>query len=253
MNQFNTITTKKKIVQITIRQSEHQQIQVTCNGVSHTESFSVYSNTPYTIQVQPEMWYSPGELNIPAEGVFTKDTTITISPATLQADYDIKFTVDYQPHAFSQYPNYIDKSNIGANVTADWSTETDGIYFGTISQPYNIIDRIEVSNTSKSIVAPDITEYNFEGIIIGFYGPNKPPVDIGNTIFIYIIDPEEISHSLFVEQGFPVSLVINAGDICYYSYETPDSINYFAMTPVELYDLFVKFRNKAFRIVIKIV
>ena len=208
MNQFNTITTKKKIVQITIRQSEHQTITVTCNGVSHTESFSVYSNTPYTIKVQPEMWYSPGELNIPKEGVFETDTIITVTDASIRTDYTLyEFSPVEIPDNYMPPDGHQWFGCVGANI--DWRDrfpERDGDGILGLVDGYYIFD------------------------MLGYYPPKHTPVfcfwgsesvkGLFKTMDLSVTTPDGVTHEII--KKYPNEYFGPSGDIAPWSPYCPN-------------------------------
>ena len=76
-------------VTITIRQSQNQTIHIRVNGVDHTSTFECPYGSGYTANVIPDMWWNAGELNIPYNGTFVTNTTVTVSETTLRTDYDM--------------------------------------------------------------------------------------------------------------------------------------------------------------------
>lgn len=253
MNQFNTLTTKKKTITITINQIANQEIQVYCNDIKYTSTFQTYSGTEYSIIVQPDMWYEPGELNIPEEGVFIEDTTITVTDGEIQADYKIGFIPDYQPHGYPNYPLFEEKYNIGVNSMIEWDTES-GIddYIGVIDQSFLIIDRFEASNIVTDPEGPKPWYFNRWGWILAFYGSDKPPVEF-NKFHASVIDPDGITHQLFIDEGFPIRLISNTGDVEYYPSGvdgTAEEVqSYLTVTPIDLYNLFSKYVGQKFILV----
>lgn len=199
------------------------------------------------------MWYEPGELNIPEEGVFIEDTTITVTDGEIQADYKIGFIPDYQPHGYPNYPLFEEKYNIGVNSMIEWDTES-GIddYIGVIDQSFLIIDRFEASNIVTDPEGPKPWYFNRWGWILAFYGSDKPPVEF-NKFHASVIDPDGITHQLFIDEGFPIRLISNTGDVEYYPSGvdgTAEEVqSYLTVTPIDLYNLFSKYVGQKFILV----
>ena len=84
-------------VRITIDQPEQYQVIHVYTGsgqTDHTSSFTCDAGTEYEIVVIPDMWWKAGELNIPATGTFTEDTTVTVGEPSIQTDYDADITIE---------------------------------------------------------------------------------------------------------------------------------------------------------------
>lgn len=84
-------------VRITIDQPRQYQVIHVYTGsgqTDHTSSFTCDAGTEYEIVVIPDMWWKAGELNIPASGTFTEDTTVTVGEPSIQTDYDADITIE---------------------------------------------------------------------------------------------------------------------------------------------------------------
>lgn len=66
---------------LTIKQTDHQLITVTANGVKYTNDVILPYGTRYTVSITVDAGYIAGELN-KTSGIITGDTTINASPAT---------------------------------------------------------------------------------------------------------------------------------------------------------------------------
>ena len=67
---------------LAIKQTDHQLITVTANGVNYTKDVVLPYGTTYTVAIEPAEGYNAGELN-KTSGTITGDETINATPATL--------------------------------------------------------------------------------------------------------------------------------------------------------------------------
>ena len=193
----------RDIVNITIIQTDHQTISVTCDDVSYTENFTCYKGTPYSAHIQPNMWWEPGVLNIPEDGIFVKDTTVTCTEASIKTDYTL---YDFVP---VQIPNIWDPDNghqwfgcVGANI--DWRdrfSNTDGDGVLGLVDGYYILD------------------------MLGYYPPKHTPVfcfwgeesvdGLFKTMDLSVTTPDGVTHEII--KGYPNELFGESGDISPYN------------------------------------
>ena len=144
MNNFAALSTKKKIVIIKIVQSPNETITVSCNGINYTSDFTCHEGDSYSITVTTiNSWFIAGTLNIPDTGVFTEDTTITIT----EASFITEFTVNFVPEWANPDDaiNYVEDA-LGACCTYRNGAPESNLYadnqYGIIEEEHDLIDII---------------------------------------------------------------------------------------------------------------
>lgn len=196
-----------KTLNIQIIQSEHQQIQVTCNDTVNIVDFTCLYNTPYTAIVQPDMFYAPGTLNIPTSGNFTEDTIISATPVTIQKEYIMFNFIPVEMHRTDTGATAAEDNSYGMCVgwvggeNKDDPGEVHPEYVQGNLDRYNgylIFDLIMVrKNTNEGIVA--------------FYGNTS--VKELFTYFSMTITNPATEDTIEVCKDFPSSLFNDYGDI----------------------------------------
>lgn len=197
-----------KILNITIIPSEHQEIWVTCNGIKYTESFQIPYGTLYTAITQPDMWYTQGELNIPGEGIFTEDTTITVTDGEIQDEYYIDIIPAWANPDEAPKPAIADQ--VGASCTYVWGEQAShDNQYGEIIQPYQIIDIVAVYLFYDPVALK--TEST---TVVCFWGPEAPPLDIEFVEMVEFTYPT----NLVLFENVPKSAISSAGDLLSHKY-----------------------------------
>lgn len=149
------------------------------------------------------MWWEPGELNIPEDGIFIEDTTVTCTEASIKTDYTL---YDFVP---VQIPSTYDPDNghqwfgcVGANI--DWRdrfSNTDGDGVLGLVDGYYILD------------------------MLGYYPPKHTPVfcfwgeesveGLFKTMDLSVTTPDGVTHEII--KDYPNELFGESGDISPYN------------------------------------
>lgn len=195
---------------VSITQTPHQTIYVTCNGTKHSSTFTVQQGTPYTIEIVPDAWYAVGKIQgASSSGIVEKDMVITASNVTSQADYDLILDLTHYP---SKNPTVY-----GMDVSYRWSSNTgDGRHaMGNISQD-GIIDQFTCTA---------------ESTFLAFWGNGAPPVEFKTLDVIMTTLVDNKTYELC--KNLPFDKLSSSGDIT--SNESNQTLN---VAPKNLYEIF---------------
>lgn len=156
------------------------------------------------------MWYTQGKLNIPEDGVFTEDTTITVTDdGQIQSEYNITIIPEWSNPDDS--PIKPAKENaIGASCTYVWNEQsTHDAQYGQIIQPYQILDIVSVwlFFDPDKMKTPSTT-------VVAFWGPEAPPLDIEYVEIVEFTSPSK----LVLFENVPKSAITTAGDLLSHKY-----------------------------------
>ena len=138
---------------LTIKQTDHQLITVTANGVNYTKDIVLPYGTTYTVSITADAGYTAGTLN-KTSGIITGDDTVYATSATIKLKQQVYVAKGKAPWVST---NNWDKSHIvsvdesvpgQATVTCDGNVTTTYLMFYACTS----LTSLDFSNFDTSIV-----------------------------------------------------------------------------------------------------
>lgn len=144
-----------KYYTVTIVQSEHQRIVVTCNNVKYSSSFTVPYGTKWTAEIVPDEGYNPGTLSA-VEGYVSENTVISCTDASLIYSKLIIPTTPNQKIVVKCDGKEYTSGTISMPYGTKWTATVvpnEGYYAGTLNQQYgNFSSDVELTITSAEMI-----------------------------------------------------------------------------------------------------
>lgn len=145
---------------VTITQSEHQTIKVTCGGQEHTSTFQALAGSQYTVTVTPETGYVAGAPSSQS-GYVNSNLTISSSPASknqylITIQQSANQTITVRVNNTTDYTSNF-TANHGDTYTASIKAN-EGYTAGTLnSASGTITGTLTISATAAEIIKCTIT------------------------------------------------------------------------------------------------
>ena len=160
---------------VTVTQSEHQTIQVVCNGNTYTSNFQALAGSSYTVTVIPETGYTAGSPSS-SSGYVNSNLTITASPAS-KASYLVTIVQSANQTITVTCNGTSYTSNFTANYGDKWTAtilSSSGYTAGTLSATSGTITgAITISATAATIIQYKVTLNTVKNGYWQLQGANK--------------------------------------------------------------------------------